>query len=327
MKTLVIFDTNKVRSTLSGSPSYGSFEFGSEFDSLKSYIKDNGLSEFVDLAIPSVAIEEVLQQKIEQFSQDMRSVSQIKSRLSELPGVDFSKVSLPDSSFDCKQHLNPLMASFIRNKEFAVIDIAEDRFGHILKEVLKRAIERRSPFRRGKNSTDMGFKDVLIWESLLNYDNYDRYDKVILFTGDSGFDDDCKIEFESRLKKEILITPSSQFLQSEIEEDYADIIQNKEWRDFVNTDYFRSYFDNELSKLEYVTVSGIEYKVIRASVIGYLDGVEKPDENEETDTATILVASVKGILEMDGDQKEVDIKARTYLDDAKGIQSTEFGGD
>jgi len=219
------------------------------------------------------------------------------------------------------------MASFIRNKEFAVIDIAEDRFGHILKEVLKRAIERRSPFRRGKNSTDMGFKDVLIWESLLNYDNYDRYDKVILFTGDSGFDDDCKIEFESRLKKEILITPSSQFLQSEIEEDYADIIQNKEWRDFVNTDYFRSYFDNELSKLEYVTVSGIEYKVIRASVISYLDGVEKPDENEETDTATILVASVKGILEMDGDQKEVDIKARTYLDDAKGIQSTEFGGD
>jgi hypothetical protein len=322
MKTLVIFDTNKVRSTLSGSPSYGSFEFSSEFNTLKSYIKEKGLSEFVDLAISSVAIQEVLQQKIEQFSEDIQSISQIRSRLSELPGVDFSRVSLPDPSFDCKEHLNPLMASFIRNNEFAVIDIAEEKFGHILKEVLKRAIERRSPFRIGRNSTDIGFKDVLIWESILNYGNYDNYDKVILFTGDAGFDSECKAEFESRVKKEIVITPSAEFLQSEIEEDYADVIQSKDWRDFVNTDYFKSYFNGELSKLDKITIDSTECKVRELTVVNYLDSIEEPEE--ETDWSIAIVTSVKGLAETDRGPKAVKIKARTYLDDTKGIQSTDF---
>lgn len=92
MKTLIILDTNKVRSTLAGGADYGSFIFGSEFSELKSYIEDNGLSEFVKIAIPNVAIEELLQQKVEQYSEDIQGISKIKNRLSELPGVDFSRV-------------------------------------------------------------------------------------------------------------------------------------------------------------------------------------------------------------------------------------------
>lgn len=324
LKTLIILDTNKVRSTHSGGASYGSFEFGAEYNDLKSYIGEKGLSEFIEIAIPSVAIQELLQQKVEQYSKDIRHIAEIRSRLSELPEVSFSGVTLPTTSFDCKEHLTPRMTDFIQNSELTVIDIKEDKFGHILKEVLRRAIERRPPFKMGKNSADIGFKDVMIWESMLNYGGYDRYDKVILYTGDSGFNEKCIEEFESKVHKELVITPLMARLQAEIEKDYAPLIESKEWRDFVAKDYFKSYFSGELSKLQYVTVNGIECKVIQVTVVNYLDGVEEPD-SEETDASTVLIAILKGTVEIEGAPKEVNIKARTYLDDAKGIQYTEFG--
>jgi hypothetical protein len=325
LKTLIIFDTNKVRATNSGGASYGSFEFGSEFNELKSYVKGKGLSEFIDTAIPGVAVQELLQQKAEQYSEDIKDITGIKSRLSELPGVDFSRVSMPATDFDCKGHLNPKMAESIRTNEFTVMDIEEKKFGHILKEVLRRAIERRSPFRISGKAADIGFKDVMIWESILNYGKYDNYDKVILFTGDSGFDKECKAEFESKIRKELVITPLMEALQAEIEKDYASLIQNKKWRDFVATDYFKSHLNNEMSKLDNVTVDGIARKLVGISVVSYLDGVEEPEDGEETDT--ILVALLKGTIEIDGTPKGVDIRARTYLDDTKGIQYTEFEGE
>jgi hypothetical protein len=329
LRTLIIFDTNKVRATNSGGASYGSFEFGSEFKELKSYVKDKGLSEFIDTAIPDVAVQELLQQKVEQYSEDIEDITGIRSRLSELPGVDFSRVSLPAKDFDCKEHLDPKMAEFVRSNEFTVMDIEEEEFGHILKEVMRRAIERRSPFRGSKNSPDIGFKDVMIWESILNYRNYGKYDKVIFFTADSGFDEKCAAEFESKVKKEIVITPLMESLQAEIEKDYASLIHSKEWRDFAATDYFKSYFAGELSKLDYVTVDGIERKVIHVSVVNYLDAVEESDDSEETDTPIILITSLKVTVEIDGAPRGVDFKARTYLDDsiAKGIQYTEFGAE
>jgi len=324
LKTLIILDTNKIRSTHSGGASYGSFELGAEYNDLRSYIREKGLSEFVEIAIPSVAIQELLQQKVEQYSRDVQHISEIQSRLSELPGVSFSGVTLPATGFDCKGHLTPRMTDFIQNSGSIVMDIGEEKFGHILKEVLRRAIERRSPFKKGKNSTDIGFKDVMIWESILNYGGYDKYDQVILFTGDAGFDQKCKAEFESRVKKEIMILPSMEFLQAKIEKDYATLIQSKEWRDYAAKDYFKNYLGDELTKLEYLTVNGVERKVIRVTVINYLLGVEEPEDTEETGISIILVSSLKGTVEIEGVQEEVDIKARTYLDDAKETQYTEF---
>jgi hypothetical protein len=327
LKTLIILDTNKIRSMRSGGASYGSFEFGAEYNDLKSFINENGLSEFIEIAIPGIALQELLQQKVEQYLGDMQHISEIQRRLSELPGVSFSGVMLPGTGFDCKGHLTPRMTDFIHNSALTVIDIEEEKFGHTLKEVMRRAVERQPPFRMGRNSADIGFKDVMIWESILNYGGYDRYDKVILFTADSGFNEKCKAEFESKVRKPMVITPLMESLQAEIEKDYAFLIENKEWRDFVATDYFKSYLSGELSTLEYVTVDGIERKVIRVIVTSYLDDVEEPEDSEETGISTVLVASLKVTVEIDGRPKEVVIKARTFLDEARDIQYTEFGAE
>jgi hypothetical protein len=57
LKTLIVFDTNKLRSTIRGGTSYGSFEFSNEFNEISSFINEKKLSEFVDIAIPRIVIE------------------------------------------------------------------------------------------------------------------------------------------------------------------------------------------------------------------------------------------------------------------------------
>jgi len=324
LKTLIILDTNKIRSMNLGGASYGSFEFGSEFDSLSSYVREKGLSEFIEIAVPNVALEELLQQKAEQYSEDIETIAGISNRLSELPGVDLSQVSLPAKSFDPKEHLEPRMRDFVKRSELTVIDLEEEKLGPILKEVLKRAIERRPPFRRGAKSKDMGFKDVMIWESILHFDGCRKSDKVMLLTTDSDFNEKCKQEFESKVKREILITPSVDFVLATIDADYAFVIQNKKWIDFVKADYFKSYFDGKLSKLEYLTVSGVERKVVHVSLVNPLDAVEELESEEGSEAATVLVASLKATVDIDGHATDVNVRARTYVDDAMGIDDTDF---
>jgi len=317
LRTLIILDTNQVRSL-----SYGSFKFGSEFKAIRAIIEANELSEFIDLAVPEAVMQEVLHQKAKQYSDDAQDIIEIRNRLSELPGVDFSQVSLPDISFSCKEHLKSSIPAFIQSNGIRVIEIKEEKSGHILKELLRRALEERPPFR--KNS-DRGFKDVMIWESILNYGGYDNYDKVILLTGDRYFNEACEAEFKSKVKKKIATISSVELLQDEIEKDYSSEIQNKKWRGFTANDYFKNRLLDEASKLKYITIDAIDRKVTQVTVVNYFDNFEELEDSEESGTPIALVSSLSGTVEIEGTPTEVKIKARTFLDDTDGMQYTEFG--
>ena len=53
-RTLIVFDTNKLRSVIKGGPSYGSFEFSKEFGQISDFIKEVKLADFVNIAIPRI---------------------------------------------------------------------------------------------------------------------------------------------------------------------------------------------------------------------------------------------------------------------------------
>lgn len=53
-------------------------------------------------------------------------------------------------------------------------------------DVYMRALRSEPPFVSGETNGDSGFKDTLIWLSILNYD-YEKYDKVIFVTSDPDF--------------------------------------------------------------------------------------------------------------------------------------------
>ena len=67
LKTLIVFDTNSLRSTEAGEVAYSFFAFGRPYQVIEEYILEKDLSEDIHIAIPTWAIEELKDQKHRQY--------------------------------------------------------------------------------------------------------------------------------------------------------------------------------------------------------------------------------------------------------------------
>lgn len=317
-KTLIVFDTNRLRQVVSDGPAYHTFSFGAEFERLKSFLNDNGLDIAVSLATTRMTLSELLKQKTEQFKSDKDDLRAIIERMSTLPGVNFGTVQLTDAGFDCHSHLSPKVEEFLRLSNVLLIDLPEDKYAAVLKRMLDRSINKRTPFVK----TDSGFKDVIIWESLLHFDRLAEYDKVYLVSNDGGFDDCCKTEFETEKLKTIVITSSVQMLIENLEDDYENEIEMHKHVQFAGTDYFKDHVNSIASSLATLTINGDECRVTEVRVTNYFDSVEVPSE-EDTGVSVIIVSSATGKALSRGVESTVNIKIKTSLDEAQGIQGSD----
>ena len=82
LKTLIVFDTNSLRSTDGEKVVYSTFEFGAPFSIIESFLVDNNLTDLVSIAIPAWAIVELKDQKERQYIEDLENVKKHLKRLS-----------------------------------------------------------------------------------------------------------------------------------------------------------------------------------------------------------------------------------------------------
>jgi hypothetical protein len=325
LKTLIVFDTNKLRSTIRGGTSYGSFEFSNEFNEISSFINEKKLSEFVDIAIPRIVIEELLKQKIEQYEKDIEDYSAIVERLSMLPNTKIDKIVLPDKSFDCSKNLKEFLEQYVKNNNIILIELQEDKLIDIFKNVINRAIQKQSPF--NKEKSDAGFKDAIIWESILNYEKLDEYNKVIFVTKDSGFDNNCISEFESKIQKYIKIVPSIELVIQELNKDYEFYIQHYEVIDFANEDYFMDYLNKEISDKKYILIDDKEYLIENFKIIDYCDAVLFDFEGEAVlpDQYAIIFSIIDVYFKKNNAIIKENVLAQTFITDSFDIIMTDLG--
>ena len=319
IKTLIVFDTNKIRSTANNSLSYGTFEVSADFTRIDNFIKTNNLTEYVHIAIPRIVIQELLKQKQEQYDKDINNFSIISKRLEELPNTDFGQIKLPSEVFDCRKHLEKSVNKFLQTNEISVIELDPNKMKDVLQRIIQRSINRNSPF-KGREPTDSGFKDVVIWESILNYDELAKYDKVILVSNDAGFNKDCEIEFQTRFQKYISINPSAEFIINEITEHYSILIKMNDFADFVKSDYFKDHIKKQILRLQDISINNEKCKVIKSKVKNYFNYLEE----DEVYGYDVIVSLIDSTVKINNKDQEITIVAKTYLDNTKGIQYTEF---
>lgn len=136
-----------------------------------------------------------------------------------------------------------------------------------LEEVYGRAIRKIPPFDSSKKS-DKGFKDTLIWLSIINYD-YTNYSEVFFITNDSVFkkyEDNFQEEFTKKHNKSIFIysdllseniNESDKKIEknevSEIEKN-IDIHSEEILEDYLKTNDFRSNLEHVLDEIILITV-------------------------------------------------------------------------
>ena len=126
--------------------------------------------------ITEMAKQEIIQQKKEQF--EIRYKKEATYWHLEIKQPDFEK------------DLN----EYLIDNHIETLPYPKD---NVLSQIINRAIEKRPPFEGKDKRSDKGFKDVISWESILNYDyEKDRIGVVFLITHDGIFvKDEIKKEF------------------------------------------------------------------------------------------------------------------------------------
>lgn len=178
-KILIIFETSVIRN-----PDYPHKEinFGSVFESIKNYVIDNSFEQNVRFAVTKFSLDELIYGREAEYLKDYEVVKKFEG----LPGVDFFK-----TDFDYFQYLKGRARLFVKNNNILVIPYP---LKIRLYKILKRSLLKEKPFIQSQKHSDYGFKDTVIWESILGFNKIKKFQKVVLITNDGGFDS-CVREF------------------------------------------------------------------------------------------------------------------------------------
>ena len=331
LKTLIVFDTNSLRSTQEGKVAYSFFAFGRPFQKVEEFISENNLSQDVQIAIPAWAIEELKDQKTLQYKEDIKEFEELASRLSGMPHVP--QITIPDANFDCSEYIQEKSEQFLSTKKLKLIKIPESLANKVLQNMMLRVMKEeraKHPFVHAKkgNKTykDAGFKDNLIWESLLHYPELVNYDKVIFLTGDSDYTN-CKSEFVEKWNKHFTIIADENNAIAEINKDYSNYIEERAIHDYANNEYFKDYLFDQLKIKNEIGVNGLAFK-IKSSEIKIINPcllVERIPPTDENDECIIIHSEVIIPYIDTGEKKQRIVIIKTQLDEeSKEIIDTNF---
>lgn len=327
LKTLIVFDTNSLRSTEAGEVAYSFFAFGRPFQVIEEFIMEKNLTDDIHMAIPTWAIEELKDQKQRQYKTDIVEFQKLAKRLSGLPHIP--EITLPEEEFDCATYVEGKALAYLATKQVKLLEIKEEIANTVLRSMMTRVMKdesKKKPFAHsGKYYKDAGFKDNIVWESLMNYDGLADYHKVIFITKDGDYAN-CDVEFRAKWNKHIYITGDENLVLVDIQKDYDNYIKERTIHDFAQTEYFADYLKDDLNTMTIIVMDETEYKIENYTIADICKNVNRLPPNED-EVENLMVSSIINIhFTKDGEKVMQPVEALTLLEDdeTKEIISTEY---
>lgn len=175
-------------------------------------IESADLYEHVKIIIPSIVFAELHKQQIEQY----------KAKTNDIKNLTFPawKIEQGQNAEEYKEWLKEEHEKNARLGKRGMVDfdIAEvplDSF----ESVIERAIEKKAPFEGKDKQSDKGFKDVLIWETILEYKRKNPEESIIWITHDKQCKgDSLKKEYSSLFNEEITFCKSCDDFENQLNE-------------------------------------------------------------------------------------------------------------
>ena len=173
----VFLDTNILHSK---STDFTKARFAEKLEELIGEIEVNDLYTYVKLVIPQLVISELRKQQIDDCSNTVNDLRKTKvtSQVIELP-KNYEEI--------CDKVFNDALDGL--HNGTVKVDIAPYPPNEALQGLIQRAISKLPPFEGKDKESDKGFKDALIWESLLNYKKRNTNDALILYSKDKRITD------------------------------------------------------------------------------------------------------------------------------------------
>lgn len=168
----------------------------------------NKLKENFEVYISQVSIDERIAQECRDVQKDFDEAERCKIKFIHFATVEFKKTF----EEECEFYQTGMQAKYEEYFGDKIIPLKKD--GETLSTVIDRANRRIPPFSSAKDASDKGFKDCLLWISLLNYFKNNGEKEVVFVTDDGGFKNNTEFlceEFGKITGKSIIIKPNSYY--------------------------------------------------------------------------------------------------------------------
>lgn len=189
LNTYIIFDTNTLH--LGKYKDFSKYTFNKFYHDILGKVERHDVVDSFKLLVPQIAIDEIYKQQLEAFDKIKEDFLEIKQKCENLYGIDMNI----NPELNYANFLSEVKENYLKHNDVEVLPICnENRFS----KIVERALNKQAPFEGGdKGKSDKGFKDALIWESILEYaDSIDQPSEFIFITNDKGFHDTLRREFE-----------------------------------------------------------------------------------------------------------------------------------
>jgi len=246
-KTLIVFDTNKLQNTLDGESDYSIFDPKGDIKRLKEFISKNNLQDKILIGLSEIVLKEYCNHRKREFGIKLDQCKKILSKMKNLENCNFEDIQFPGNSFNYGDYIHQKIKEQISksNNGFIIIPVKEEKYKSIFKRVLDRAINHKKPFdERG----DRGFKDAIIFESLVEFQLAHKFVKIIFFSDNlRDFSEELIREFSQLTGRLLEIESNYDLLEQTLEEIYRIIIKYPKLLEHLKEDYFEGQLEEYMS--------------------------------------------------------------------------------
>lgn len=168
----IVIDTNLLKS---GSTDFTTVQFVNKLNDIVGEIESNDLYDRVQILLPQIVVDELYEHQKKSYNDKFASIKSCKFPSFEIiPHEDYDKW--------LKEQFNVAIENLkSRDAKCLILDYPKN---DILQNIIIRSIAKQPPFEGKEKESDKGFKDVIIWESVLEYKRTHITDTIIICSRD-----------------------------------------------------------------------------------------------------------------------------------------------
>ncbi|MBV6472649.1 MAG: hypothetical protein JPMHGGIA_00907 [Saprospiraceae bacterium] len=235
------------------------------------------------------------------------------------------QITLPQEEFDCTTYIQEKAIEYIATKEIKLLEIKEELANTVLQSMMKRVMKdqnKKHPFAHSGKYKDAGFKDNIVWESLMHFDSVADFDKVIFITKDTDYTN-CQFEFKEKWNKHIAIISDENNALVEIKKDYELYIAEREIYDFAQTEYFKDYLADLLKKKSEILIEENSFKIENFKLLDTCKDITRIPPNEHMIESLYVASEIVIYFKDKGKKSEQIVTATTSFADEESKEIIE----
>ncbi len=201
MDIVLVIDTNVLHEKADNGCNFCEFKFNKLFQNIVDEIEKRDLIENVEIGIPEVVWKELFYQRLTNYNSKKNELKKITDKFI-FPNFQFEMNELCYETY-LKDKVN-VFKDRLSNYQTNIVQIdlpSNNRFDSII----QRAFRKNPPFEGKDKNSDKGFKDALIWESILEFKNLNKNKNILLYSRDGLFNELLEEEYRKCFDDSIII--------------------------------------------------------------------------------------------------------------------------